>query len=172
MIMRACLIFSFFIFCTLYAACQENQNNNSLSQEEYQAKFISDKHIHIKGTNFYIIPPDSFVLAASFLGFVEKSSGANIVINKTQSSYLNSVELYSSPQTLKYAGWKSEKIKIKRKEAFFMSSENSTFASMVEWILICERETGCYILRGKYPSSDSQKYSPQIKDSILSIVIQ
>jgi hypothetical protein len=173
--MRTSLIFCFMLLGSL---CANSQGDHGMSQEEFQAKLVGEKHVHVNGTNLFIIPPDSFSLAVIFPGFIEESSGANILIRKGQSSYLNTVEMYSSPQTLdqklKNAQWKSEKIKIKKKDGFFVSSENSDplIHEMVKWIFVYQDEESCFILEGNYPSSLAGNYSKKIKDSISTIVIQ
>jgi hypothetical protein len=176
--MRFNLILCLLLCGSFYAACQGNENGNvHMSQEEYQATLVSDKHVHIQGTNLFIVPPDSFKLANKFLGFVHPSDGASIVIRKLP-SYENALASFTSPeildQKMKNGKWKSEKLKIKGRNAVFLSTGNSGSGGpgMAEWILLCQNDEGCYLLEGRYPSALEKEYSSKIKDCILSIIIR
>jgi len=128
---------------------------------------LQEQHVKISGTILYIIPPDSFVTSQKFMGFINKATGATIVVHKIPQS--TSGDGYYK---IDEENWKKEDVLINGKYTTYYESEEYANDGRVriKWIVISPDNS--YLFQGTFPKNNKEHYSKEIKASLQSLIIK
>jgi hypothetical protein len=145
-----------------FIACGQTVNDKVITNVK------TDKHINIPGTRLYIIPPDSFKLATSFIG-LQKDNNAMIQVMDIVGGNFN-----SNAATFNKAAFEEKGIKVFDYQEFTINGFSAKYIYMQgkptvkAYDLVFGDATFSTMIMA-YCSADDKKTEAQIKDALLSV---
>ncbi|MBK9105121.1 MAG: hypothetical protein IPL92_11285 [Saprospiraceae bacterium] len=128
----------------------------------------TDKHQHVEGSNFFLIPPPGFVEASNFQGFQQESSGASIMVLDMPGPFAESTKGFTE-EGLKSQGVKlikKEEVNVNGYQGLFVTAEQLAYGvNYAKYILVFGDEQNTFMVNGAYP-----KNVPGLKEDMLEAI--
>jgi hypothetical protein len=132
----------------------------------------TEKHIQVKGTKFFLIPPAGFAEANNFQGFHQAESNASVVVMEIAGPFADVVTGLNE-QSLKTKGviLKSvQEITVNGNKGSFMATEQTAYGQdFTKYILVFGNDSSTFMVNGMFPK-DKTALDNGVVASIRSVI--
>jgi len=134
----------------------------------------SENHIHIKGTNIYMVPPTSFESSSNFKGFQNPSDPTSMIMVMEIPGPYSEVSKGFNTEMMQNQGMElktKKEIAVSEFNGLFLELDQSTNGMMFsKQIIIYGNEKSSTLINGVY-LKDSLQLGEKIKESILTTFV-
>lgn len=170
-------------FCLILFGCDKNPNQkntdsstdvkqaNPATAQSAVASSQEEELVYVKGTRAAMIPPEGFIEADGFTGFMLPENNASIIIIEVPASYSEVVEGFTkenfAKQRLLLLG--KEELLVDNKQAILVRLvQKSGTTTFNKFTLAFGTEEQTLIINAAYPSDSENLLAQAMKESILS----
>ncbi len=125
----------------------------------------------VPGTSVSLTPPDGFVEANRFPGFMKESTGSSIMITEIPGPYAEVTAGFSDQKRMQAQGMKllsKSSAKVDGNGAMLLHVEQSAYGTLFrKWLVAVDRSGSTTLIVASYPKAETKKQEQSLKAAIL-----
>ncbi len=125
----------------------------------------------VPGTRVSLVPPEGFVLADRFTGYVCDGDRASIIVTEIPGDFFELAANFTNPTELEKKDllWlNTERVTVALHQAFLIKAQQTIYdIDFIKWILLLGNETESVILIATIPKNLETQYLENLKQSLL-----
>lgn len=125
----------------------------------------------VPGTRVSLVPPEGFVLADRFTGYVCESDRASIIVTEIPGDFFELAANFTNPTELEKKDllWlNTERVTVDLHHAFLIKAQQTVYdVDFIKWILLLGNESESLILMATIPKHLELDYLETLKQSLL-----